>query len=645
MEYNAILRKIEEQKKDENLSAKLFRYNGLMQAIEFFSQKLNFDQIIDAAFDFVNELLTLERSAVFVLQGNSYVLKKLKGHDSDITIVKNNDNMHNLAVFHGTLLYEREQLEKFFDKTFLDSFGVTTVLPLIIDTSLYGFILIYNKMQGEFGSDDHIIAEALMKLFNNALENYKRYEELQKANKDLDEKIFNLFAINQSSKALLSELSLDVLYNLSVDVFSELTQSAVTGFVLYDERVEKYVLKAFKDIFYREADVEVGLTLNKLARLDLNKIIIDVSDENDIAYFNNVFKEGIGALKPLNPAFIVLLVKNGKILGFVTLAATVTGFEYKKSMFELIESLASATYLALSNANLFKQVIDQKKIIQGKLEKLISLNNLMKNINSSLKVETLIDLTLKTMDISFDVDKALIALYDREKDVFNIAQTLNVDTKVKTIKPNDSWKRIFEGDSIYEVKEDAVLQYISGSLRKDIGAAPGVLIAPIYIERIEVELIGIIVIFRYKKLPINDEEHLLTFETIAGHVAPVLSNLYTLEEQKRFSLPNYIEMFKRDLKDDINDAVQYELELQICQITDERDIIFKESSVVNKIRNNFKKAYPFSNNHVFIIVNDKEAEAVKKIQKTAGIKEISIRTYSYGKDFKSFQEFFKLFNV
>ena len=56
MKYQSILQRLEDEKKDEILSAKLYRYTGLMQAIEYFSQKLVFEQIIEAAFDFINEL-------------------------------------------------------------------------------------------------------------------------------------------------------------------------------------------------------------------------------------------------------------------------------------------------------------------------------------------------------------------------------------------------------------------------------------------------------------------------------------------------------------------------------------------------------------------------------------------------------------
>ena len=59
MEYGDILRQVEEQKKEKKLSGKIFRWRGLVLAVDYFSQKLTSDQIMIAAFDFVNELLTL----------------------------------------------------------------------------------------------------------------------------------------------------------------------------------------------------------------------------------------------------------------------------------------------------------------------------------------------------------------------------------------------------------------------------------------------------------------------------------------------------------------------------------------------------------------------------------------------------------
>ncbi len=642
MEYTDILEAIEKQKEAEGLSAKLFRYSGLLQAIEFFSQKLNFDQIEDAAFDFSNELLTLEKSAIFVLRGNKFVLKKLKGLEKAAEYIDNTKELENIALFHGTLMYGKDILLKYFSAEIIDAYKVTISVPLIIENYLYGFIFISSKTIGEMQDDDYIILEALMKLFNNALENYKRYEELQKANRELDEKIFNLFAINQSTKALLSELNLEMLYKLSVDVFAELTQSSSTGFILFDDKSEKFMLKAFKDINFKKMPYNLAFTRNKSAVVNSSRVILNLADKNDSEYLSSLFMEGLEVLEPITPEYLVMLLKQGELMGFVSLGKTVTCAGYKSSILELVESLASSTYLAITNAMYFDQVKKQKQIIQNKLEKLISLNNLTRNINNSNDLETLLDLTLKTLDISFDVDKALITIYDSKSAAFKISNKLNIETKKRMIKPTDSWKRIFEGDSIYDSSENAINKYFDKQLRSDIGEYQGILIIPIYMDKIEIEMLGAIIVLKYENTPIGDEESLLTLETIASHIAPVLSNLKAMESLTQRLVTNYEASFKTDLKREIEEAIEYDLNLTVVQFVNKQMTLFADETKTAAIRKSFKNAYPFTNNSTFVIWGGSEKELVSKLNKLS-INDVDIRIWMLRRNFNSYNDFINLF--
>ena len=74
MHYEDILRKIEQENRDGSL-IDIYRYNGLIEAIQFFANRLTMEQITDAAYDFVNELLTVEKSAMYLLEAEKYVLK------------------------------------------------------------------------------------------------------------------------------------------------------------------------------------------------------------------------------------------------------------------------------------------------------------------------------------------------------------------------------------------------------------------------------------------------------------------------------------------------------------------------------------------------------------------------------------------
>jgi len=634
MNYQSILQRIENEKKDKVISAKLYRYTGLVQAIDYFSQKLVFEQIIDAAFDFINELLLIDYSAIYVFENSEFVLKKVKGYSDIVNKIKD-------TTFNGSILYEREKIIKFFDPQIVDMLKANAAVPLIIEGSLYGFILFQYKSVGE---DDYIISEALMRLINNALENFSRYEKLEKLNSELDEKIFNLFAINQSSKILLSELQMDVLYNISVDVFSELTRSKITGFILYDEGAERYLLKSYKDVFYKTKYAYIDLILNDQAKIDPNKVIIDLKKDSDIEYLDNLFDGASQQMSQLESRYIVLILKDQKILGFVSLSDTVTGSEYGAGIFELIESLASSTYIALSNAMLFGIVNEQKDVIQKKLDKLVSLNNLSKNISSSIRIDALVETCMSTLQISFNTTKGAFCLYKKESNKFDICHTINLEhCNNKSIEPNEYWKRIFEGDTVYAMGQENVARYFGDGFAADIGDAQGVLLIPVYLDMIEIEVLGVIAVFQYDGIQLDNEENMLILETIAGNIAPILNSLLIMQLQQRFMLPNYIEIFKKDLKEEVNQALEYKLDLTVIQIIDEKGSIFKKNAIIDKLRDTFKNVYPFSPNNIFIIENSSGEELNNKIESCTKDKKLVIKKMKLGSEFTNFADFFDLY--
>ncbi|PYG89021.1 GAF domain-containing protein [Ruminiclostridium sufflavum DSM 19573] len=648
MDYDSILKRIEKEKKDEALSAKLYRYTGLVQAIEFFSQRLVFDQIVDAAFDFINELLLVKKSAIYILENHTYVPKKVKGFSTRLDNIELSIELNDLATYYGNILYERENLIKFLKPEFIDSLEINAVVPLIIEDSLYGIILFQNN-NNSFGEDDYIISESLMRLINTALENFNRYEKLARINTELDEKIFNLFAINQSSKVLLSDLRIDSLYDIAVDVFSELTHSKITGFILFDERRDRYTLKSFKDIFYKVKNVTIRLLLKGSCKVNPNKIIINLKNKQDCEYFNSLFEEDSviadAQLEQLEAMYVVLLLKNRQILGFVTLSETVTGSEYGDGIFELIESLAASTYTAISNAKLFEMVNEQKALIQRKLDKLISLNYLTRNISSSIRIETLQEIATKTLQVSFNVNKGAFCIYKKETNEFEFSNTINIEgCKGKNVKPNQKWKRIFEGDCVYALGQSTVAEYLGEEFIEDIGEVQGVLIIPIYLDMMETDVLGAIIIFGYTDVQLDNEENMLIIDTIAGNIAPVLNNLLIIQMQQRFTLPNYIELFKRDLKDEVNAALDYGIELSVIQAEDQREFLFKGNSAVEGLKENFKKVYPFSYNNIFIIENSvDEVEIMGKIKECTKFDNMKIKIMKLGAEFKNFAEFFELY--
>jgi hypothetical protein len=195
-------------------------YEALLKAIDFFTQRFNIDQICYYAFEFSNEILTLNGSALFTFEDGRYVLKNNRLYDAQTKYIDNTSSLSEIPILHGDIIVN--DFEMFFDKKIIEEFNIKIAIPLIINETLYGFIISNGKILDDFNKDDLIIASTLTKLFKSSLENSQHLNELSQKNKQLDQKIFNLFAISQSAKSLLYEVDIDRLYSLATDVFSDI---------------------------------------------------------------------------------------------------------------------------------------------------------------------------------------------------------------------------------------------------------------------------------------------------------------------------------------------------------------------------------------------------------------------------------------
>lgn len=642
MEYDKILSKIQQDLEDHSV-IDLYRYNGLMEAIDFFSNRLSIEQIVESAFEFVNELLTVSKSVMYLLDGNEYAVMMKKGISGELARIPSTQKLETFAVFCGSVITDREKLLEYFDGSFLDFYQAKIMIPLTMETTLEGFILLAEKNGGPFVSDDTVICDALMRIFTSALENCRRLLKLQQTNSELDEKIFNLFAINESSKILLAEHDLKVLHALSVDVFSELTQSSRTSFFLFDGSAEKYTLKAYKDIYLTKVSPEsISFTPRLNQRVNPIKFLIDTKNPEDVEYFNRLFSEGMESLAFAQPLYIVLLLKDTEILGFVTLGSTITGSPYKSSIFELVESLASYTYIAISNALLLAKVNDQKKLLQEKLNRLMSLNRLMKNVNSAEDRETMQELIMKTLEVSFGVGKGAFALYRPEDQSFEIRCVTGIPMQPDRILLNTGWRKLMNGGILLETDEEEVYHYIGREWDKAVGEKSGLLAVPIVVEKLELKLLGVLLIFKMREGLLSDEENLVVMETIANLSAPLLQNFIKIEYERDALVVNHKEVFLRELKQQIEECAALDVPLEVFHI-ETRFPLFEKNSLAQTIQEELALTYPVDHNHIFSIVLSDFQYFRHRVMEAVQMQEGKMTIYELHKDFSGFDDFIRRF--
>ena len=639
MQYNDILKKIEQDIKNDNRTD-LYRYNGLLEAIRFFSNRLTLDQITDAAFDFVNELLTVEKSAMYLFQDNRYELKKQRGVKMESSYIAVTPELSDFILYVGAVITGRDALLQYFDASIIDNLGATVMMPLGLDNKLYGFFLLSRRITAEFNESDILVCETLMHLFTNSLENCNRIERLKISNQELDEKIFNLFAINQSAKAMLTEHNLRALYLLAVDVFSELTQSAHTGFILYDKPSEKYVLQAYRNVFDSDNKKIEKISLSLNAEIIPLHQILDLADDNHRELFCKMFDNGKELLSYLQAKYVVFIFgESKKILGFVTLGQTVTGNAYKKGAFELVDSLATYTYIALTNAMLLEKVNDQKRLLQEKLERMITLNCISKNINSALDSETLIELALESLGVSFGVQNGMIALYDEDSDSLHVDKATDLSMRDLVIPITPALEPLRKGSTVFEPESENLPVILGEDIAAKIKDNASALFIPMTLERFETVFIGAIIIFKTSAGFLSNEENTLIFETIANHMSPLIAGFKNLEKQQDILIPDTARIFGNTLEFQIDQCKEYDLEMEIVRITDNDAIPYEKSKVPEILADIVEGVYPVSFDRTEILVmNDFEIK-YNLIKDSLAGRNITINRLQYSKEFTDMASF------
>lgn len=536
---------------------RMYRYDALIKAVDFFTQRFTPEQLSKYAFEFANEILTLKASALFIIDGDEFILKSKRLYNIQNYSIKNKTKIQKIATLHGSIILNR--FENYFPIEVLDKFDMNLVIPLIIDDLLFGFIISDGKTVGDFNEDDYTMAVCLMRLFNNALENNRNFTDLKTKNKQLDQKIFNLFAINQSARSLLSELELDNLISMAVDIFSEMTSSKITSFGIVDKVSNKLRILGYRnieDFSTHLADLEI----RPQAEFSHRKVMLSL--EEDIDLIKELFVNW-EEFYSLGAQYVVLLVKD-ELLGLVTLAEPVNQEDYDIAIFELIESLASFTYIALENAILFEETQRQKQIIEAKYDVLTSFNQLVENINECISIEELCDITLKTLNISFDIEKAFIAFKENEKQ-YRIKHSIDDIGVGEILNINEKWEESYDGDMIYNFAAENNQDYLEKDLLDLFYDSTGLVISPIITERFNLE--GWESPFAYLlvlKTPNNlQEEEVLLIDTITKNISPTIYHMNVLEEHKQRYIPDKRQLFYESINKKIQEKDKFNVNINI----------------------------------------------------------------------------------
>jgi hypothetical protein len=507
-------------------------YRELLNSIDFFSQKLHIDQIIRYGYQIFEDLTLPEAGAVYTINDSAtaYEARYSMGYEL-VPQVAFNDIYNELARKNGFLLDNYEVQSRYFKDEFLKTLTVDVILPLIIEDKLFGFIVAVENHK-DSGIKNREFLNRFNDLLNLSLEKAENFERTHLMQQEINKRKFNLDSIAQTLKILMTALDQNYIQTICLDVVRELTASSVTSIAL-EVSPDYLAVSAYRDIVNNKS---CFLNLSLFEDAKPSQIIYHVKD--DYEALKQIF-ENTDDLETLEAEYVVLLVKE-KILGCITIGKPVSDVPYDQQLLEQIESLASMMYIAINNANQFKKLQEEQKLLSEQLKGMKHLDRSISIINGADTLEELCSHVVDTLRYGFGVKEGFMVVC---KDGQPLSYSVNGQG------PSTICEEVF---NYLKTIDSSHVEYVSPEKNPIVTDRSNCFIClPILKGDYEQTCMGHVVIHELDKA--LTESRFILFETLANSISPIIKqflvvNMYRSSyiERPEIRLSSYYERYKAD---------------------------------------------------------------------------------------------------
>jgi GAF domain-containing protein len=299
-----------------------------------------------------------------------------------------------------------------------------------------------------------------------------------------------LISFHEISRALGSTLKSADLFEILLKSVTETMKVKASSLLLIDEKSNEL-----------RHTHSFGVSENYLSKgpLDLDKSILDrvehkpslISDattDERVQYKEAAKQEGIASI------LVVPIVVSGKAIGCIQLY-TATPCDFTEDETNFVFSLAEMGGLALENARLYERRKENNKVFW----------ELAKSINSSLKLNDVLEAMVKNITRTLDLKGCVIRLLDEKRRVLELMASYGLSEKyIKkgTVDLDKSSIEPMEGKIAYvaDASKDSRLQYPEEAKQEGIAS---ILSVPM---KVKDKVVGVMRLYTHKIREFGDDE-------------------------------------------------------------------------------------------------------------------------------------------
>lgn len=139
----------------------------------------------------------------------------------------------------------------------------------------------------------------------------------------------------------------------------------------------------------------------------------------------------------MQPFLGVPIMSGDRLLGLIYLTDKEDHFEFTEADERVIEILAAYAAVAISNAQLYQDVVERDKSLEKRNQDLALINNMAAAVTSSLEIDRIVDQALRRVLSYLEVEAGEIFLADESGQVFQLA--LHLGDSVESLWTRDSF--------------------------------------------------------------------------------------------------------------------------------------------------------------------------------------------------------------
>ena len=139
----------------------------------------------------------------------------------------------------------------------------------------------------------------------------------------------------------------------------------------------------------------------------------------------------------MRPFLGVPIMSGDQLLGLIYLTDKEDHFEFTEADERVIEILAAYAAVAISNAQLYQDVLERDRTLEKRNQDLALINNMAAAVTSSLEIDNIVDQALRRVLGYLEVEAGEIFLADESGQVFQLA--LHLGNTVETLWTRDTF--------------------------------------------------------------------------------------------------------------------------------------------------------------------------------------------------------------